>query len=357
MKRVVIKNFKCFPEVAKVLGEWRAARELARAFRYISENGAIFDTDATLNGAFLWEDGPQGSAFWADIALGINPVPVKNKVKKEKVKKPKFIQQFREACEPYDSYIINYMIVNNRTGKTILRVRQPCATSLGEGGVYMADKKDMEVLVDARQLINLDNGDFYYDWLANKSVWRDCFKTKKLEDVVVMVFPHKYALTYTAMIALRFWEYSFRLNSFKFFMDGGATGDEAYVLSHAFEVVNGVALCRGAIHQSGHTTPSSNQLIKSDSLRSFLEQSFEYKDDSEKIDTRHRYFDSLLSAKGWDISEKLFNYTFEGEVGEEDKGLFAKAVILSKPKRYMQIKTEQVGKYLEYFRKTVGHKL
>lgn len=64
---VDVRSYKCFKQVADVIGEERAVEELGKVDRVTK--GVL------LGAAFLWDRSPQGAQFWSDIDDGIDPYP------------------------------------------------------------------------------------------------------------------------------------------------------------------------------------------------------------------------------------------------------------------------------------------
>jgi len=65
-----VKNAKCFKEVAEVIGEEAAEKELKK----VADACSDFDSDFSLASAFVWKDTPQGEDFWCDIQCGYFPI-------------------------------------------------------------------------------------------------------------------------------------------------------------------------------------------------------------------------------------------------------------------------------------------
>lgn len=70
-----VRNYKCFKQVADVIGEERAVEELGKVDRIIYD-------DATLDAAFMWDESPQGPSFWGVIDDGKNPYTEKTQTTK-----------------------------------------------------------------------------------------------------------------------------------------------------------------------------------------------------------------------------------------------------------------------------------
>lgn len=62
---VGVRGYKCFQQVADVIGEDRAVYELGRV--------KVIHYDTGLGSAFVWSKSPQGHAFWRCIAKGVSP--------------------------------------------------------------------------------------------------------------------------------------------------------------------------------------------------------------------------------------------------------------------------------------------
>ena len=59
------EELKCFKAVAAVIGEEAGKEELQKVLDVLW--GVDFDDVEELNGAFLWDQSPQGHAFWWQI--------------------------------------------------------------------------------------------------------------------------------------------------------------------------------------------------------------------------------------------------------------------------------------------------
>ncbi len=68
-----VTEWKCFREVADVLGEDNAEYELGKVRLNIAETGGHLKTDEDIAGSFDWGHSPQGLSFWSSINLGELP--------------------------------------------------------------------------------------------------------------------------------------------------------------------------------------------------------------------------------------------------------------------------------------------
>lgn len=68
-----ISEWRCFKEVAKVLGEEEAHKELDKIRNMDDKSCLDLDTDKNLFIAFCWRVTPQGGDFWCDICNGDKP--------------------------------------------------------------------------------------------------------------------------------------------------------------------------------------------------------------------------------------------------------------------------------------------
>lgn len=62
VRKVHVKDLKCFTQVANVLGETQAQKELFKVLNKCS----FVDVDNIIQ-AFLWDKTPQGYQFWMDV--------------------------------------------------------------------------------------------------------------------------------------------------------------------------------------------------------------------------------------------------------------------------------------------------
>ena len=67
-----IKELGCYKQVADVIGEVNAQKELWKVVHcgYISER---LSSKSDLMGSFCWDVTPQGLSFWSNIDDGVNP--------------------------------------------------------------------------------------------------------------------------------------------------------------------------------------------------------------------------------------------------------------------------------------------
>lgn len=67
VRKVHVKDVICFAEVAKVLGETQAQKELFKVL-----NNCMFTDVENIIQAFLWDETPQGYEFWSNVNESMN---------------------------------------------------------------------------------------------------------------------------------------------------------------------------------------------------------------------------------------------------------------------------------------------
>ncbi|AUR81964.1 hypothetical protein NVP1016O_84 [Vibrio phage 1.016.O._10N.286.46.A11] len=71
MSKIKVSKLKCFGQVADIIGKAQAEIELFKVISVGDECG--FEDYPVFDGAFIFNDTPQGSDFWHSIQDGINP--------------------------------------------------------------------------------------------------------------------------------------------------------------------------------------------------------------------------------------------------------------------------------------------
>ena len=71
MGKIKVSELKCFGQVSDIIGKAQAEVEL---FKVVGAgNECRFEDYPELDGAFVFDDTPQGCDFWFDVMDGINP--------------------------------------------------------------------------------------------------------------------------------------------------------------------------------------------------------------------------------------------------------------------------------------------
>ena len=71
MSKIKVSELKCLGQVADIIGKAQAEIELLKVVGVGDK--CDFDDYPELDGAFVFDDTPQGSDFWFDVMDGINP--------------------------------------------------------------------------------------------------------------------------------------------------------------------------------------------------------------------------------------------------------------------------------------------
>jgi hypothetical protein len=69
---IKVKNLKCFPQVAAVIGEVRAEQELLKV-AHCKDCHDDYTDHHDIEYSFTWKTSPQGYDFWSNIYDEINP--------------------------------------------------------------------------------------------------------------------------------------------------------------------------------------------------------------------------------------------------------------------------------------------